>query len=70
MKPEKQAATLIWTGHDGKFQVTISVHGGSVVTYEMAPEAFYRQFGRQGELVASKMPGVGQCPDLDMLHKN
>jgi hypothetical protein len=62
----KEAATVIWTAHDGKFQITIAVHGGGVVTYEMTPEAFYRQFGRQGELVASKMSGVGR-PDRQCL---
>jgi len=63
----KQASTILWTAHDGKYQLTIAVHGGAVETFELTPEAFYRQFGRQGELVASKMSGVGR-PDRDMLN--
>ena len=66
---KKEAKTLLWTAHDGMFQVTVVAPGDTIITYEMTPEAFYRQFGRQGELVASKMSGVGRSPFIAVSDK-
>ncbi len=52
MTPEKQAATILWTAHDGKLQLTVAVHGGSVETFTMDAATFHRQLGRLHDMLA------------------
>ncbi len=57
MTPEKQAASIIWTAHDGKMQLTIAVHGGGVITYQMDAATFHRQLGRLHDMLADMSKG-------------
>jgi hypothetical protein len=58
----KEAATIIWTAHDGGFQLTVAVHGGSVETFTMDAATFHRQLARAHEAYAEASRSR-QCPE-------
>lgn len=50
----KEIATFMWTDHDGRFQQTVSIHGGGVQTLSMDEATFDRQLARMLELRAKR----------------